>query len=86
MKTTSERRGYVILVGMSFLLTILTIMFCARIVDGANQRTCDVIHIALIYPVPKPVGKQDTVLKQSLYRRYLAYEKLSQELKCPISR
>lgn len=82
MRAINERRGYVVLVGISVVLSILTILFCAKVVSGANDRTCDIIQVALQFPPPKPIGKADTPLAHTLYNRYLAYVQLFQELKC----
>ena len=83
MKIATERRGYVVLVGISILLSVIVILFCVRLVDGANERTCQVLQIAQENPVPNPVGVNNTQLKETLYKRYLAYGKLYRELKCP---
>jgi hypothetical protein len=84
IKLKQERRGYVVLVGISILLSVLTILFCVHLVDGANQRTCYVLQVALLHPVPKPIGVLDTPVNQALYARYLAYVKLDRELRCKI--
>lgn len=82
IRRKQERRGYVVLVAISIVLSVLTILFCANIVNGANQRTCYILRVALLNPVPNPVGVNNTPLKEALYRRYLAYQKLDKELKC----
>ena len=83
MRTVTERRGYIVLVGISILLSVIVIVFCVRLVNGANDRTCEILQVALMNPVPNPVGINDTPLKETLYKRYLAYGKLYRELKCP---
>lgn len=83
MKIAIERRSYIVLVGISIMMSIMVILFCAKLVDGANKRTCQVLEIALSNPVPNPAGISDTQLRETLYKRYLAYGKLYRELKCP---
>jgi hypothetical protein len=82
--TKTERRSYVILVLIPAILSAFVILFCVHLVDGANQRTCAVLQVALLHPVPKPVGVLDNPVNRALYARYLAYAKLDRELECKI--
>jgi hypothetical protein len=77
-----ERRAYIILVGISVVLSLLSIMYSVRLVNGSNHQWCDIVNTIVVTPIPKPVDPKTHPSRERAYEYYQKFLKLDHSLGC----
>ena len=77
-----ERRAYIILVLISVVLSVLSILYSVRLVNGSNHQWCDIVNTIIVTPVPKPADPKAHPSREQAYVYYQKFVALDKSLGC----
>jgi hypothetical protein len=77
-----ERRSYIVLVLISVVLSLASIMYSVRLVNGSNHQWCDIVDTIIITPVQKPADPKAHQSRERAWEYYQKFVKLDISLGC----
>jgi hypothetical protein len=77
-----ERRSYIVLVLISVILSLLSILYSVRLVNGSNHQWCDIINTIIVVPVQKPADPKAHPSRQRAWEYYQKFVALDKSLGC----
>jgi hypothetical protein len=77
-----ERRGYIVLVGISILLSVISYIGGVRHADEDGRKFCDVTKAFIAKPVPQPADPHKNPSREQTYIWYERFLTLNHELGC----
>jgi hypothetical protein len=78
----SERRGYIVLVLISLLLSVLSYAGGVHRADQDGKKFCDIINTSIAVPVVKPANPKKDPSREARYQYYLKFKALDERLGC----
>ena len=77
-----ERRGYVVLVLISVFLSLMVLLYGAKVENNNEHKFCDLFGALLSTPAPKPADPQKDPSRARSYKLYLKFKALDHNLGC----